>query len=97
MLPTSRRCLSRRRFEIRVKRGRGNARLRSAKVWVEGKRVRVRRRGGRLRAVVDLRGQRKQRIKVRIVARTRSGKVLRDKRVYRTCTTKQREARQAKR
>ena len=71
VLPTSRRCLSRRRFEIRVKRGRGKARLRSAKVWVNGKRVKVRRRAGRLRAVVDLRGQRKQRVKVRIVARTR--------------------------
>jgi ABC-2 type transport system ATP-binding protein len=92
VLPTSRRCLSRRRFEIRVKRGRGKARLRSAKVWVNGKRVKVRRRAGRLRAVVDLRGQRKQRVKVRIVARTRSGKVLRDKRVYRTCTKKRKRA-----
>jgi ABC-2 type transport system ATP-binding protein len=97
VLPTSRRCLSQRRFEIRVKRGRGKARLRSAKVWVEGKRVRVRRRGGRLRAVVDLRGRRKERIKVRIVARTRSGKVLRDKRVYRTCTAKQRKRAKSKR
>jgi len=44
-----RRCLWRRRFEIRVKRGRGRARLRSARVYVEGRRVRVRRRGGRLR------------------------------------------------
>ena len=91
ILPTSRRCLSRRRFEIRVKRGRGRARLRSAKVWVQGRRVRVRRRAGRLRAVVDLRGRRKQRVKVRIVARTRAGKVLRDKRVYRTCTPKKRK------
>ena len=87
LLPASRRCLPRRRFEIRVERGR--ARLRSAKVWVAGKRVRVRRRGGRLRAVVDLRGRREQRVKVRIVARTRSGKVLRERRVYRTCTPKQ--------
>jgi ABC-2 type transport system ATP-binding protein len=88
LLPSTRRCLSRRRFEIRVKRGRGKARLRSAKVWVAGKRVKVRRRGGRLRAVVDLRGRKKQRVTVRIVARTRGGKVLRDKRVYRTCTKK---------
>ena len=91
LLPTSRRCLSRRRFEIRVKRGRGKARLRSAKVYVEGRRVRVRRRAGRLRAVVDLRGRRKQRVTVRIVARTRSGKTLRDKRVYRTCTPKKKK------
>ena len=91
LLPTSRRCLSRRRFEIRVKRGRGKARLRSARVFVDGKRVRVRRRAGRLRAVVDLRGRRKQRVRVRIVARTRSGKTLRDRRVYRTCTKKRRK------
>ena len=54
--------------------------------------MKVRRRAGRLRAVVDLRGQRKQRVKVRIVARTRSGKVVRDKRVYRTCTKKRKRA-----
>ncbi len=91
VLPRSRRCLSRRRFEIRVKRGRGKARLRSARVFVDGRRVKVRRRGGRLRAVVDLRGRKKQRVRVRIVARTRSGKRLRDTRVYRTCTPKQRK------
>ena len=92
VLPTSRRCLSRRRFEIRVKRGRGKARLRSAKVTVDGRRVKVRRRGGRLRAVVDLRGRKKQRVKVRIVARTRGGKILRDTRTYRTCTAKKRRS-----
>ena len=91
LLPSSRRCLSRRRFEIRVKRGRGKARLRSAKVFVAGKRVKVRRRGGRLRAVVDLRGRRRARVTVRIVAKTRGGKTLRDKRVYRTCTKKKRK------
>jgi ABC-2 type transport system ATP-binding protein len=93
LLPQSRRCLSRRRFEIRVKRGRGKARLRSARVTVAGRRVKVRRRGGRLRAVVDLRGRQKQRVRVRIVARTRSGKTLRDTRVYRTCTPKRRKQR----
>jgi ABC-2 type transport system ATP-binding protein len=86
ILPRSRRCGSRRRFEIRVKRGRGQARLRSARVYVDGRRVKVRRRGGRLRAIVDLRGRTKQRVRVRIVARTRSGKRIRDTRTYRTCT-----------
>jgi ABC-2 type transport system ATP-binding protein len=90
LLPPSRRCLSRRRFEIRVKRGRGKARLRSARVYVAGRRVRVRRRAGRLRAIVDLRGRPKQRVRVRIVARTRSGRVLRDTRVYHPCTPKRR-------
>ena len=88
VLPAGRRCLSRRRFEIRVKRGRGKARLRSARVFVDGRRVKVRRRAGRLRAVVDLRGRRKQRVRVRIVARTRGGKVVRDTRTYRTCAPK---------
>src|SRR4051812_27864434 len=50
VLPSSRRCLSRRRFEDPRKRGHGTARLRSAKVWLGGKRVKVRRRAGRLRA-----------------------------------------------
>jgi ABC-2 type transport system ATP-binding protein len=93
VLPTSRRCLSRRRFEIRVKRGHGRKRLRSARVYVDGRRVRVHRRSGRLRAVVDLRGRQKQRVRVRIVALTRSGKRLHDTRVYRTCTPKRKKRR----
>ena len=51
----SRRCLSRRNFTIRLRHPRGQ-RLRSATVRVNGKRVRVVRRHGRLRARVDLRG-----------------------------------------
>jgi len=82
LLPTSRRCLSRRRFEIRVKRPRGGARLRPARVRVGGKRVEVRRRHGRLRAIIDLRGRPKRRVRVRIVAVTRSGRRLHDTRVY---------------
>ena len=84
LLPSARRCKSRRRFTIRVRRS-GHARLRSAKVWVAGKRVKVRRRHGRLRAVVDLRGMSRRKVTVRIVARTKSGRVLRDKRVYHLC------------
>jgi ABC-2 type transport system ATP-binding protein len=84
LLPSARRCKSRRRFTIRVKRS-GHARLRSAKVWVAGKRVKVRRRHGRLTAVVDLRGMTRRKVGVRIVARTKSGRVLRDRRVYRLC------------
>jgi ABC-2 type transport system ATP-binding protein len=84
LLPGARRCKSRRRFTIRVKRP-AHARLRSAKVWVTGKRVKVRRRQGRLTAVVDLRGMTRRRVADRIVARTRSDRVLRDRRVYRLC------------
>ena len=84
LLPAARRCKSRRRFTIRVKRT-GHARLRSAKVWVAGKRVKVRRRHGRLTAVVDLRGMTRRKVTVRIVARTTHGRVLRDRRVYHLC------------
>jgi ABC-2 type transport system ATP-binding protein len=84
LLPAARRCKSRRRFTIRVKRT-GHARLRSAKVWVAGQRVKVRRRHGRLTAVVDLRGLTRRKVTVRIVARTKHGRVLRDRRVYHLC------------
>jgi ABC-2 type transport system ATP-binding protein len=84
LLPAARRCKSRRRFTIRVKRP-GHARLRSAKAWVAGRRVDVRRRHGRLTAVVDLRGMTGRKVTVRVVARTRNGRVLRDRRVYRLC------------
>jgi ABC-2 type transport system ATP-binding protein len=84
LLPSARRCRSRRRFEIRIKRPH-HVHLRSAKVWVAGKRVKVHRRHGRLRAVVDLRGMSRRTVTVRIVARAMSGRVLRDKRVYHLC------------
>jgi hypothetical protein len=84
LLPAARRCKSRRRFTIRVKRP-GHARLRSAKARVAGRRVDVRRRHGRLTAVVDLRGMTARKVTVHVVARTRNGRVLRDRRVYRLC------------
>lgn len=83
-LPPSRTCQSRRRFGIRLRAPRGQ-KLRRARVYVDGKRVRVVRRRGRLRAIVDLRGKPAGRFVVRIVARTRSGRTLHSKRVYRTC------------
>jgi sulfoquinovosidase len=84
-LPSSRRCASRRRFGIRIRRWRGQ-RIRRARVWVDGRRVRVRRHGGRLRAVVDLRGKREGIYRVRIVAVTKRGRRVRATRTYRTCT-----------
>ncbi len=82
-----RRCGSRRLFTIRLTepRGRGRGRLRSARVVVRGKRVKVTRRNGRLTARIDLRGARKSRIRVRIVARTTTGRTIRSSRVYLTC------------
>ena len=84
VLPGLRRCSSRRRFTIHLKRF-GHKRLRSARVWVDGKRVKVRRRHGRLTATVDLRGKHKKTVKVRVRAVSRSGKIVRDTRRYRTC------------
>jgi ABC-2 type transport system ATP-binding protein len=84
VLPVARRCISRRKFTIRLREPQ-RGRLRSARVFVDGKRVKVRRRGGRLRATIDLRGRSPQRVRVRVVARTTTGRVLREKRTYRTC------------
>jgi alpha-D-xyloside xylohydrolase len=83
-LPSARRCRSKRRFAIRIRRWHRRP-LRSARVWVDGRRVRVRRRGGRLRAIVDLRGKPRGTYRVRIVAVTRGGRRVRATRTYRTC------------
>ncbi|MEA2123992.1 MAG: hypothetical protein QOI80_774 [Solirubrobacteraceae bacterium] len=83
-LPSTRKCTPRRRLVIRLRAPR-HAKLRSAKVFVDGKRVKVRRRHGRLRAVIHLRAKTRGRFVVRIVARTTRGKVVRSKRVYRRC------------
>jgi ABC-2 type transport system ATP-binding protein len=80
VLPQSRRCSSRRRFTIHLRK-----RLRSARVRVDGKRVKVRRRHGRLTAVIDLRGKRKKPVRVTVRAITRRGTVVHDTRRYRTC------------
>ena len=81
----AKRCGGRRYFTIRLKQPRGD-RLRSARVTVDGKRVRVRRGATRLTARIDLRRKEKKTVVVRVVGRTRSGKVVRDTRRYRTCT-----------
>ena len=86
VLPGSRRCLSRRSFVIRLHEPRhGRLRLRGTRVTVAGRRVKVFRKRGRIRARVDLRGRAPERVRVKVVARTTRGKVLRDTRVYRTC------------
>ena len=77
VLPSARRCRAKRRFTIALR-----GRLRSAKAWVDGERVKVRRGHGRLRFVVH--GERR-RVAVRVVARKRNGKVVRERRVYRFC------------
>jgi uncharacterized repeat protein (TIGR01451 family) len=90
-LPSTRRCVSRRRFRIRIRRLRDDPIVR-AEVRVNGKRVRVVR-GSRLRAPVDLRGLPKGRFKVQITVRTASGKIARGTRRYRTCTKRRKGGR----
>jgi ABC-2 type transport system ATP-binding protein len=86
VLGGTRRCSSRRSFVIRLHEPRrGRLMLRGTRVTVAGKRVKVFRRGGRVRARVNLRGRVAQRVRVKVVARTTKGQVLRDTRVYRTC------------
>ena len=86
---TRRACASRRAFRIRIRDRRH--RLASVSVFV-GKRRATVRRGRRITAPVVLRGLPRGRYTVTIVARTTTGKVLRSKRRYRTCTTKRRAA-----
>src|SRR3954470_2292524 len=82
-LPSSRTCRSRRDFSIRLRRPR-HGRIRSAQVYVDGKRVKVLR-GRRLRSRVDLRGLPRSRYTVRVVVRTTRGQRIVSTRRYRTC------------
>ncbi|HEV2814150.1 MAG TPA: CocE/NonD family hydrolase [Solirubrobacteraceae bacterium] len=80
--PAARRCASRRRFTIRLRRS-----LARARVTVDGRRVRTVRRGGRLTARVDLRGMPRKTAVVRITGVTRSGRRVVTTRRYRPCAT----------
>jgi hypothetical protein len=82
-LPSSRSCVSRRNFRIRVKKGD----YRMVTVRVNSRRAKVVR-GLRDTAMVDLRGLPKGRFKVQIAVTLRNGKVVRSTRKYRTCTPK---------
>jgi beta-glucosidase len=75
-------CTSRRNFVIRLPRG-----VRRARVTYAGRRARIIR-GRRLRARIDLRGLPKGRVRVKVVGRRRSGRVVRQTRVYRLCATR---------
>ena len=79
-LPAARGCVSRRRLRIRLRRG-----LRSAQVFVNGRRVRVLRGQKRLRAPIVLRGLPKGVARVVIVGRTTKGRTVVQTRRYRTC------------
>ncbi|MFL5846595.1 MAG: LVIVD repeat-containing protein [Solirubrobacteraceae bacterium] len=78
-------CRSQRVFTIHLKHPDGD-RTRSARVTVDGKRVKVRSGTPHFTARVDLRGKRKKVVVVRVVSRTKSGRVVRETRRYRTCS-----------
>jgi len=77
-------CLSARKFRIRLRVPKGE-RVRSAAVFVNGKKVDVRR-GKRLTATVDLRGLTLSRYRVRIVLKLENGRTITGVRRYWTCT-----------
>jgi hypothetical protein len=79
-------CVSRRSFDIHIAKVHGET-IRSATVYVNGKRVRVVR-GTRLRAAVRLTGLPRGTFKVRIRAITTTGRVTTSTRTYHTCAKK---------
>ncbi len=81
---TKRRCTSRRRFRIRIREPR-RGRIAHVKATLRGKRLAVRRRGGRRVAIVDLRGRPRRTFRVRIVVRTTRGRTYSDSRTYHPC------------
>jgi hypothetical protein len=84
-------CRSRRRFTIRLREPK-RGRLVAARVYVNGKRVKVIR-GKRLKARINLTGLPKGRYTVRVVAITSTGRRVTEKRRYRTCAPGQRGGR----
>ena len=88
ILPSARRCVSRRKFRIRLRHPRG-ARVTSAVVRLNGKRVATRR-GKRVTAPINLRGLPKGRFKVRITVKLADGRTVNGTRRYRTCTPRRR-------
>jgi hypothetical protein len=89
-LPSNAVCRSRRDFSIRLRQPK-HGRIRSARVYVNGKRVKVVS-GRRLRSRVDLRGLPKARYTVRVVVTTTRGRRVVETRRYRTCIPAARSA-----
>jgi hypothetical protein len=83
-LPSARRCVSRRKFTIRLVAPKGVT-IKRATVVINRKRIKVRRSGTRFVATVDLRGFPKGRFTVKITITTVSGKTIKGSRRYRTC------------
>jgi hypothetical protein len=85
-LPSTRRCVSRRRFRIRLRQP-GGVRIASAEVRLNRRRVATRR-GRRVTAPIDLRGLPRGRFTVTIRIVTTTGRRVTGTRRYRTCTPK---------
>lgn len=83
------RCLSKRRFTIRLREPRGDA-LKSAVVRLNGKVIRRRKEGTRITAPVSLTGLPKGRYTLKITAQTVLGRTISGTRRYRTCVPKRR-------
>ena len=81
-----RRCVSRRRFTVRLPRAHRGKRVLAARVTVGKRRIATRRRSGRLTAVVDLRGLRRTQVRVVALLRLAGGRTVRHVRIYRTCS-----------
>jgi hypothetical protein len=87
-LPSTKACLSRRAFTIRIKVPKGSN-VRKATVSVDGRQVAVRS-GAKLTAPVSLKGLPKGRYSVKITLKLASGKTISGTRKYRTCAPKRR-------
>ncbi len=85
-LPSAKRCVSRRRFRIRLKRPSGT-RISRVVISINGKRKKA---VSKPTAVVDLRGLPKGRITVKIEVRTADGRSVKQTRRYRTCAPRRR-------
>ena len=95
-LPDARRCVSRREFQIHLRRPRGFV-LRSLVVTVN-KKTKIRLRGAKARqakATLNLRGLPAGKVRVKIVATSTKGAKLVSKRTYRTCAKKRKRQRRS--
>jgi hypothetical protein len=92
-LPSTKKCVSRRNFRIRIKE-KPNFEIALATVFVDGKRIKTLRQKifgrPRVTAQVDLRGLPKGTFKVKIVLVATDGRVITGTRKYRTCVPKRR-------
>jgi hypothetical protein len=98
VLASAKQCASRRSFPVRIVRPKALAPYRRIRVRVNGKLVRdVRKPSKAARAAIDLRGLPKGKVAIDVEVTLASGRVIHQKRTYRTCTAKSPVKRSAKR